>query len=123
MSKHTSFRSATIVAAALLVLLPAVGLAETARLPETMSSLLSQALFGESAVEHPTATAAKGERCASPRLVPELMFAPEPLGASCASQCRDTYFSCLDDCVTAPFPGCADFCRFDVLYPCYKACF
>ncbi len=55
-------------------------------------------------------------------LVLPLRFEPQPMANACIDQCRATYSSCLDDCVTAPFPGCYDFCRFDVLYPCYISC-
>lgn len=48
---------------------------------------------------------------------------PVPLGTSCADQCRELYYDCLDDCDAWPFPGCYDYCRFDVLYPCYQSCF
>lgn len=44
-------------------------------------------------------------------------------GAACTAQCRADYEACLDDCDAAPFPGCYDHCRFDVLYPCYRKCF
>ncbi|MEM7351812.1 MAG: hypothetical protein AAF657_13525 [Acidobacteriota bacterium] len=53
----------------------------------------------------------------------DAIFEPAPFRASCTDQCRALYFSCLDDCDAAPFPGCYNFCRFDVLYPCYKSCF
>lgn len=43
-------------------------------------------------------------------------------GAACTAQCRVDYGICLDGCDAAPFPGCYDHCRFDVLYACYRKC-
>lgn len=124
MSKRFSFRhSAVAVAvavavAAIVAVLPTAGFANTAGLPSAMSSMLSELLADEAALMQPaTAPGLSSERRAS------TPFEPLPLAASCTSQCRATYLSCLDDCDVAPFPGCADHCRFDVLYPCYGACF
>ncbi len=44
------------------------------------------------------------------------------VSVSCGSSCQALYGECLDDCDSSPFPGCYNFCRFDVLYPCYKSC-
>lgn len=56
-------------------------------------------------------------------LVLPVRFEPVPMANACTSACQAQYLSCLDDCDKAPFPGCYNFCRFDVLYPCYGSCF
>ncbi len=56
-------------------------------------------------------------------LVLPVRFDPRPVANACTAACLVEYNDCLDGCDKAPFPGCYNFCRFDVLYPCYGNCF
>lgn len=118
MPKRCSKIGPIIVMLVSSALLPLAAAGAAPGLPAVEAALAPQVVPGEATCSLPLPAPSLTAGEAQPAL-----FAPQPLAASCASDCRALYFSCLDDCDRAPFPGCYDFCRFDVLYSCYGSCF
>jgi|GEM_PF-5574732 len=118
MHKRSLLHGSWIVVLVLGVFWPAAAVTASTGLPATMISVLHQIMPGDALTLSAQAAPARTSKIRA-----DVPYRPIPLRASCASACLDLYDSCLNDCAIAPFPGCADFCRFDVLYPCYKSCF
>jgi hypothetical protein len=100
------------------ILLPSQAASSSTDLSATATSLLLQIMSAEAGPSSialvPNVTRGFGA---------DARFEPLPLAASCTIQCRSDYLGCMDGCDASPFPGCADHCRFDILYPCYASCF